>query len=218
VLRWATKVSPGFRFSAKIPQLITHEKRLQHVDQELERFLRTISGLGKKIGVLLVQLPPSMEYDLPRMTSFLQALPTEHRYAVEIRHPSWIQNKEFFNTLSKYEVAYCIVDEPGLPPCKEITTDFSYIRWHGHGETIWYDYHYSVQELEDWKPLVEDVTEHVDTVYGYFNNHFQGFAIENCLDFIKLLGQVPPDPAQVDTAELMRPKDQESLDMYFSSK
>ncbi|RLE85720.1 MAG: hypothetical protein DRJ39_01175, partial [Thermoprotei archaeon] len=30
------------------------------------------------------------------------------------------------------------------------TIDFAYIRWHGRGKRIWYNYKYRVEELRKW--------------------------------------------------------------------
>jgi uncharacterized protein YecE (DUF72 family) len=68
-----------------------------------------------------------------------------------------------------------------------LTTDFAYFRWHGHGENL-VDYKYSNEELEAWVPKVQESTKKVKRIYGYFNNHYHGYAPENCLQLIEKLG------------------------------
>ena len=95
---------------------------------------------------------------------------------------------ETFALLKQYGVAYTIVDEPLLPPEVHLTADFAYFRWHGKGEDIWFDYRYSEEELEPWVPKVQEVANNVKKVYGYFNNHYHGYAPENCLQLLEKLG------------------------------
>ena len=61
--RWAGSVPSDFRFSVKVPKTITHERRLVDCDDHLSRFLAEVEGLGEKLGTLLVQLPPSFQFD-----------------------------------------------------------------------------------------------------------------------------------------------------------
>jgi uncharacterized protein YecE (DUF72 family) len=106
---------------------------------------------------------------------------------VEFRNLSWMRD-ETWSLLEKYKVAYVIVDEPLLPPEVQLTADFAYFRWHGRGERPWFDYRYSKDELEPWIPKVEESARKVKKVVGYFNNHFHGYAPENCLYLIEKLG------------------------------
>jgi len=95
---------------------------------------------------------------------------------------------ETWPLLSKYKVAYVNVDEPLLPPDVHLTSDFAYFRWHGRGETPWFDYLYSKEELDEWVPKIEDAANKVKKVYGFFNNHYHGYAPENCLHLVERLG------------------------------
>lgn len=83
---------------------------------------------------------------------------------------------------------YTNVDEPLLPPEVHLTTDFSYFRWHGKGEKIWFDYKYSKQEIDSWVPKVQETACKVKKIVGYFNNHYHGYAPENCQYLIDKLG------------------------------
>jgi len=197
VLGWDRYSPKGFIFNAKIPQTVTHEKLRepgQGLEAELDRFAELMQPLNNsgKLGCLLIQLPPSYKYDLGHLENFLSVLPHGYKYAIEFRHKTWLRD-ETWNILGKYNVAYTIVDEPVLPPDVHVTADFAYLRWHGHGQRPWYNYHYSEEELENWLPKVREVEGEVKTVYGYFNNHFHGYAVENCLSVLKMLGKLTPD-------------------------
>ena len=114
------------------------------------------------------------------------------RFAVEFRHPSWLKEATW-SFLRSRNVANVIVDEPLLPPETVVTSDFAFIRWHGRGSRPWYNYRYSEAELKSWVPKVKEVTSRAKTTYGYFNNHFKGFAVENSLKMMGMLGSSTPE-------------------------
>jgi hypothetical protein len=126
-------------------------------------------------------------FDLESLEAFFRLLDPMFKYAAEFRSLSWMRD-ETWELLKKYSVAYTIVDEPLLPSETHLTTDFAYFRWHGRGEDIWFDYRYSKEELEPWVPKIEEVARKVKRVYGYFNNHYHGYAPENCLQLLERLG------------------------------
>jgi uncharacterized protein YecE (DUF72 family) len=198
VLGW-TRYSPKeFVFSVKLPRLLTHEKKLdpsRGVEADLLRFLSLMKPLiaSGKLGPVLIQLPPSYIYavDFDKLKGFLEMVPDDVRFAVEFRHPTWLR-EDVWSFLRERNVASVIVDEPLLPPDTVVTADFAYVRWHGRGSRPWYNYRYSENELSGWVPRVKEVASRVKTTFGYFNNHFRGFAVENSLRMMQLLGSSNP--------------------------
>ena len=192
VMGWL-KYSPGdFVFTAKLPKLITHDKELglkRDCKADLEEFLDLMRPLqlGGKLGCFLIQLPPKYSYNLENLEGFFKMLDPAFKFAVEFRNTTWLRD-ETWKLLKDYQVAYTIVDEPLLPPEIHLTSDFAYFRWHGKGEKVWFDYKYSEEELEPWVPKVLGTSSQVKKVFGYFNNHFHGYAPENCLQLIEKLG------------------------------
>lgn len=192
VMGWLRYSPSNFVFTAKLPKVITHDKKLglkENVKADLEAYLELMRPLrlGGKLGCLLIQLPPSYDYNPENLESFFNILDPFFRYAVEFRNVSWMR-EETWELLTKFKVAYTIVDEPLLPSEVHLTTDFAYFRWHGRGKKPWFDYLYKKAEIDEWVPKVEDAAEKVTKVYGYFNNHFHGHAPENCLYLIEKLG------------------------------
>jgi uncharacterized protein YecE (DUF72 family) len=186
----------GFMFSAKINQKFTHELSLKlngDSQNQLEEFVQLFDPLltQDRLGCFLVQLPPSLKQDTQLLEDFLAALPHRYDYVVEFRHPSWLDNATWL-ILSKYKVAYCIVDEPLLPPDIHVTSSIGYIRWHGHGNRPWYDYRYTQQQLQEWIPKIQEVQKNAKKVFGIFNNHFHGYAPENCIQTMQMLGIAQP--------------------------
>ena len=192
VMGWLRYSPSDFIFTAKMPKVITHDKKLglkEDVKADLEAYLELMRPLqlGGKLGCLLIQLPPKYDYNPGNLASFFELLDPSFRYAIEFRNLSWVRD-ETWTLLKEYDVAYTIVDEPLLPPDVHLTTDFAYFRWHGRGEKPWFDYLYEKQEIDKWVPRVEATAGKVKKVYGYFNNHYHGYAPENCLYLIEKLG------------------------------
>ena len=200
VMGW-TRYSPeGFVYAAKLPGLITHEKKLEltrGIESDLEKFLELMEplSLSGKLGCILIQLPPRFDYRPKQLEDFFKLLPTHVKFAVEFRDLSWIRN-ETWALLEKYKVAYTIVDEPLLPPEIHFTSEIAYFRWHGHGARPWYNYRYRTEELQPWAPKVQEAAIKVQKVYGYFNNHFHGYAVENCLQIMEKIGALEPRQAE----------------------
>ncbi len=117
-------------------------------------------------------------------------------FAVEFRHRPWMR-EETWKLLEKYNVAYCIVDELLLPPEVHLTADFAYFRWHGRNPKLWYDYHYAEEELQEWVPRLEETQRKSDKIYGYLNNHFHGYAIENCIEILEMLNIAKPEHTKI---------------------
>ena len=194
VLGWLKYSPSDFVFSAKLPKTITHDNVLglrKDVRADLEVFLDLMQPLqlGGKLACLLIQLPPMYCYNPQNLEAFFQLLDSRFRYAVEFRNLTWLlPGTETFKLLEKYQVAYTVVDEPLLPSDVHVTADFTYFRWHGRGENIWFDYRYSLEELEPWVGKVQQTAKVAKNVYGYFNNHYHGYAPENCLQLLERLG------------------------------
>ncbi len=218
VLGWLKYSPSDFVFTAKLPKTITHDKALglkKDVKADLEEFLDLMSPLqlGGKLACLLIQLPPKYTYNPENLESFFEMLDARFRYAVEFRNITWlIEGTKTFQLLEKYGVAYTNVDEPLLPPEVHLTADFAYFRWHGRGEGIWFDYRYSKEELEPWVPKIQDAAAKVKTVYGYFNNHYHGYAPENCLQLLERLGLLSEEQKK---AQDKRKAKQSQLGAFF---
>ena len=219
VMGWLKYSPSDFIFTAKLPKLITHDKALglrRDVKADLVEFLELMRPLqlGGKLGCLLIQLPPKYTYNPENLEEFFQMLDPTFRYAVEFRNVTWLMPEtRTFELLEDYGVAYTNVDEPLLPPEMHLTADFAYFRWHGHGENIWFDYRYGKDELEPWVPKIEEAAGKVKKVYGYFNNHYHGYAPENCLQLIERLGLLSKEQKKAKEKSKVK---QSQLGAFFS--
>ncbi len=87
---WAEQTPEDFRFLLKLPKPVTHDHRLVGGEDALRTFLTAIEPLGPRVHALWVQLPASFgPGEVQTLGAFLRALPSGHRYAVEVRHPAF---------------------------------------------------------------------------------------------------------------------------------
>ena len=132
--RWASSTPEGFRFSVKMPKAITHEKKLAGADDELDRFFDECGGLGEKLSVILVQLPPKQAYDERTLERFFVAV--RQRYsghiAFEPRHASFY-TADVEGHLARHDVARVVADPQRHPDDARPGgyRGFSYTRLHG---------------------------------------------------------------------------------------
>lgn len=196
------KATPeNFQFSVKVPEIITHRKRLEvgkGAITDFEIFLDKTSPLknSDKLGAILLQLPPSFTVnDFKNIEKFLDKLPSGYNYAVEFRHPSW-KTEGPWDMLKHYNIAAVMTDSPAkenLEFLSEVTvtsSDHSFIRFHGRNTKghYWYDYLYSKEELRPWVEKIEEVKKQTKVLRTYFNNHYGGAAVINALQFKEMLG------------------------------
>lgn len=198
--RWADSVPAPFRFSVKLPRVITHERRLREVDAPLEAFLADVVALGPRLGCLLVQLPPSLEYRRERVESFFALLQRWYQGAValEPRHPSWFEGAASVQ-LAAWQVARVGADPArgrgGEQPAGHRRT-LSYFRLHGAPRT--YYSAYQPATLAAWAARVAAARQVSDAVWCIFDNTALGAAPQDALLLRSLLEEHPPRPADVD--------------------
>jgi uncharacterized protein YecE (DUF72 family) len=125
--QWAADVPDGFIFSLKAPQLITHRKRLNEVEESVTEFFRVARVLEAHLGPFLFQLPPNFKKDLARLESFLALVPSGVRVALEFRHASWFDD-EVFDALRDRGAALCIAHGEKLDTPLVATADWGYLR------------------------------------------------------------------------------------------
>jgi uncharacterized protein YecE (DUF72 family) len=190
VQKWREVAPDGFLFAAKFPQEITHEQNLVGSEAEVESFIHTMAELGDRLGPLLIQLPPS--YDVEGMgvlEDFLGGLPEGFRYAVEVRHRSWL-GSDLPEMLRERGAALTLIDYPKMPRMEEATADFSYIRWLGDRREFPSGHTHLKKERDDdlrwWSELVGGFLEEGRTVFAYANNHYQNHSPSTLERFLEI--------------------------------
>jgi uncharacterized protein YecE (DUF72 family) len=140
--RWADSVPDDFRFAVKLPRSISHERRLADFSEPLTRFADQAGTLGRKLGCVLLQLPPSLVLDLALADSFLVAARARFNcmLACEARHHSWF-GADATALLQSHDVTRVIADPPaGQPGPYVATTEQAYIRLHGSPRVYYSSY------------------------------------------------------------------------------
>ncbi|MEA2839533.1 MAG: hypothetical protein QOF41_863 [Methylobacteriaceae bacterium] len=141
--RWAASVSEDFRFSAKLPKAITHERRLVGCENLMDTFLTEVAGLGHRLACLLAQLPPSLAFDAPAVRGFFNALRkrTNVPLSCEPRHATWFED-DADRALADLRVARVAADPSRAPGADEPGgwPGLVYYRLHGSPRTYYSEY------------------------------------------------------------------------------
>lgn len=161
---WARGTPEGFRFTLKAPRRITHDAKLQRVEDLTQTFCRTAATLGSKLGALLFQLPPTMKRDDAVLGAFIDTLPEDTRAAFEFRHPSW-HDEAVFAALRRRNLALCIADSEKMSTPVVPTADYAYFRLRDEG--------YGPGDIEAWASTIRGLTG-IGNVYVYFKHEEQG--------------------------------------------
>ena len=114
---WREQAQPGFVFTLKANQRITHFKRLEDTDDDVRAFLDVAKTLGDRLGCVLFQCPPSLQYRRELIEAFVGYLPPPGpgvpRFAMEFRHPSWTEAREL---LLSQGIAWCVAETDDKDP------------------------------------------------------------------------------------------------------
>jgi uncharacterized protein YecE (DUF72 family) len=185
--RWAATVPAPFRFSVKIPKEITHELALRKAAQPLAEFLETATGLGEKLGCLLIQLPPSLAYDRRTANAFFTQLRKQYAgpAVCEPRHATWFKT-DVDELLRSLHIERVLADPPPVPDIHSFApgTYLRYYRLHGSPQ-IYYS-EYSSEFLANLAAEVDEALCQGTHVWCIFDNTALGWALENALQLLTL--------------------------------
>jgi uncharacterized protein YecE (DUF72 family) len=186
--RWAASVPEGFKFAAKMPKEISHVRRLVDTRAPLEQFLDQVGGLGDKLELLLLQLPPSFAFDSTTMSAFvdLVASVTETPLVCEPRHGSWF-GPEADTLLALRKVARVAADPAKDPDAAQPGgwRRMTYMRLHGSPEM--YRSPYDDARLQAYASLIAADVASGRPVWCMFDNTAASAALGDALKLTKLL-------------------------------
>jgi uncharacterized protein YecE (DUF72 family) len=195
VTAWRNRAPKGFRFAAKVPQVITHGKRLVNCEAELSRFLGIMEPLGDKLGPLLLQFPyynkntfASREQFDKLLRPFLKALPKGFRFAVEIRNKNWI-SWDFLELLREHSIGFALLNQAWMPSIDTlaqaldlVTADFCYVRFMGDRKGLESKTQKFDQIIEDktddmriWAREIKKIVAQGTPTYTFFSNYYAGY-------------------------------------------
>ena len=204
--QWIARVAanPRFLFTAKLWQKFTHESGAAAEDERAVRAgFDVLRGAGK-LGAVLLQFPFSF-HRTPENTAYLKKLLkqfADYPLVVEVRHATW-NEPAFYAVLHQRGVGFCNIDQPvigrSLKPSERSTSRVAYVRLHGRRYDSWfsddpamppserYNYLYTEAELEPWAARIQHLAQSGDSTFVVANNHFQGKAVVNALQLVRLL-------------------------------
>jgi uncharacterized protein YecE (DUF72 family) len=200
--KWAAMTPPDFRFAVKLPRAITHDKRLRGTRAPLEQFLSEAAGLGEKLGPLLIQLPPSFEFNPRIARAFFKMLRDRHAGPVvcEPRHASWFVPAAAA-VLVQFQIGLVGADPSAIPgasipggwlgPSDRGLRPIAYYRLHGAPRVYWS--RYPLERVQAWADALLSLSPEIDG-WCMFDNTASGSAAENALELIaRIPGQrLPP--------------------------
>jgi uncharacterized protein YecE (DUF72 family) len=188
--RWASLTPRSFRFSVKLPRVITHEGELRRARVPLDAFLGEVRGLGSRLGPLLVQLPPSLEFNPRVAAAFFTLLRERHAGAIvcEPRHATWFEPRAVA-LLVAHRVGLVAADPSSIADAKrpggwmgrkgDGAGAVIYYRLHGSPRKYWS--RYPIERIERWAAELRALPESADA-WCIFDNTASGSAIENALE------------------------------------
>jgi uncharacterized protein YecE (DUF72 family) len=186
--RWRESTPDSFQFSVKIPKQITHEKRLVDCEAELASFLENVTALEKKLGPLLVQLPPSLAWHEVVAARFFAKFRSRYAgpIACEPRHPSWFEERPSHQLadfgVDRVAADPAVVEAAASPGGAQRT---GYVRWHG-SPRVYYS-SYTQETLERLAKTLIDLEQTSANVWCIFDNTAENAAIHNALTLTRLL-------------------------------
>jgi uncharacterized protein YecE (DUF72 family) len=190
--KWMKTVPADFAFAVKASRYMTHILRLQRAGEAWARFFSSARTLGRRLGPILFQLPPSFRADPSRLSRFLKAIRRDSTVPVlpvfEFRHPSWF-TETTYAVLHEAGAALCIAHSSRYPCVEESsateTASFVYYRFHGPGEL--FASRYADRELRIWAKRIRLHWTRGAAVYVYFNNDVNGYAVDNARTLRRLI-------------------------------
>jgi uncharacterized protein YecE (DUF72 family) len=193
--RWVSMTPNDFRFAAKFPRSITHEKRLSsESEKELRYFFHVMRPLSGKLLALLMQLPPSLtaKEGLKKLEVLIHMLDPDFRYAIEVRNTSWFDNKDFYKLLSDNNICLAWSQLDTIQTRSELTSDFMYLRFIGDRSIDEKDFgriqKNRFEELKRWAASIERMKEKAKFAVIAANNHYAGFGPATANSFRKMVG------------------------------
>jgi uncharacterized protein YecE (DUF72 family) len=180
--RWAESVPDGFRFAVKLPKTISHERKLAGCGDLVERFLEESAGLGAKLGLLLLQLPPKLGFEPGLAEDFLADLAARTRapIACEPRHPGWFEPAADA-LLARLHVARVAADPGVVPAAGEPGGWRGLSYWRLHGSPAIYRSAYGAERLEGYAAAVAAASAESREIWCMFDNTASSAATADAL-------------------------------------
>jgi uncharacterized protein YecE (DUF72 family) len=191
VIKWTDGVSEDFLFCPKISRYLTHMKKLRDPEEPLERFFSVFEFMKKKMGPVLIQLPPMLKFSYDVAEHFYRLLKMKYReynFVIEVRHDTWLQEQSL-TLMTAYDIGFVISQSDAIFPYAEVVTAKNiYIRFHGPAEL--YASSYSDDALKNYAGKFKEWVKEGHEVWAYFNNDIHGYATKDALRLLQWLEKI----------------------------
>ncbi len=191
--RWAESTPEDFRFSVKLPKTITHEAKLAGVVARLDAFFAEVGELGEKLGVVLVQLPPSLKFEGCPASEFFESLRERWHgdIALEPRNSAWF-TREVEELMERYKIGRVAADpqrhgevDANGAPVAGGWRGLAYFRLHGSPRM-----YYSQYEIDFLAAVAGVVEGRVGDAWVIFDNTTLGHAFADAVALMKLTRRI----------------------------
>lgn len=186
--RWAASVPDDFRFSVKLPKEITHVRRLLDAGDILDRFIEETAGLGKKLGPILVQLPPKFEFEAALAADFISFF--RSRFGGDIvwepRHATWFSG-EVETLFGEHRISRVAADPAKIAGAGDPSGSSAITYYRLHGSPRIYYSKYTSEFVADIAARIATAIEAGSEAWCIFDNTALGAATEDALALKSLL-------------------------------
>jgi uncharacterized protein YecE (DUF72 family) len=191
--KWADAVPSDFKFALKLWRGITHYRKLTNTAEFLERFFAFANALGaSQRGPLLVQLPPNLGKDLPRLDAFIDELKvasgtSRWKFAIEFRNRTWLTD-DVYKHMERQRVAVALADMERCPITEPNDVSLVYVRRHGplgpyHGRYTEEHINQDAERIKKWLARKK-------MIYVYYNNDWGGHAVDNASQLVEAVRKI----------------------------
>jgi uncharacterized protein YecE (DUF72 family) len=190
---WAARTPADFRFAMKASRYLTHIRRLREPAEPVARMLDHADGLGRKLGPVLLQLPPNLRADPARLAETLARFPRRVQVAFEPRHESWFTD-ELYRVLEEHNAALCLTDRARKRGPVVCTADWYFLRFHeglARPRPCYGD-----RTLAGWTERLADRWPTTADGYVFFNNDHRACAVHDAARFAVLADRVGLQPTR----------------------
>lgn len=192
--RWYSTVPAHFRFSVKLSKFFTHEQRLKKGEKNLAENLASIMNLKEKLGVLVVQLPPTLEFSPEATQLFFTELRSTYKgpIAFEPRHPTW-NSPQACEIQIQHHISRVIADPAPLGNNKELAPVGGIIYYRLHGSPVMYKSNYQISRLQIYAREMQKYLKQAPQVWCIFDNTTYGHATSNALTLTRFINGAQPE-------------------------
>lgn len=190
--KWVDKTPDHFKFFPKVHQMISHIKRLNNVEESIERYVTNIRAFGDKLGMCFLQLHDNFKpANMERLITAVEYWPKDIPLAIELRNTEWFNDasiaNEVYALFEKNNISNIVTDTAGRRDLlhMRLTTPDVFVRYVGANHESDYD------RLDDWITRVKSWKEQgMENLYFFVHQNLEKESPVLSAQFISKLNSV----------------------------